>query len=210
MVGFVLLMAFLVYITIFDIARLGGTPDPGAAGLRSKAALPGRRETPTVDVGGVPVGAAHPVVVQSMTNTDTADADATALQVAALAHAGSELVRVTVNNDAAAAAVPEIGAQARRPGHRRAARRRLPLQRPSAPGSITRRPRRLDKYRINPGNVGGQATRRALRHHRPGGRRARQAGAHRRQLGLARPGPADRDDGRQRPRRRAPRPRATS
>ena len=54
------------------------------------------------------VGSGHPIVVQSMTNTDTADADATALQVAALAHAGSELVRVTVNNDAAAAAVPEI------------------------------------------------------------------------------------------------------
>ena len=70
--------------------------------------LPGRRPTPTVDIGGVKVGSRHPIVVQSMTNTDTADADATALQVAALAHAGSELVRITVNNDAAAAAVPEI------------------------------------------------------------------------------------------------------
>ena len=56
----------------------------------------------------MPVGSAAPIVVQSMTNTDTADADATALQVAALAHAGSELVRITVNNDAAAAAVPLI------------------------------------------------------------------------------------------------------
>ncbi|MEO8208659.1 MAG: flavodoxin-dependent (E)-4-hydroxy-3-methylbut-2-enyl-diphosphate synthase, partial [Chloroflexota bacterium] len=69
---------------------------------------PPRRPTDSVDVGGVLVGSAHPVVVQSMTNTDTADADATAIQVARLAHAGSQLVRVTVNTDAAAAAVPDI------------------------------------------------------------------------------------------------------
>ena len=67
-----------------------------------------RRPTLTVRVGGIPIGSAHPVVVQSMTNTDTADADATAIQVAQLAHAGSELVRITVNNDAAAQAVPII------------------------------------------------------------------------------------------------------
>ena len=54
------------------------------------------------------VGSAHPVVVQSMTNTDTADADGTAIQVARLAHAGSQLVRVTVNTEEAAAAVPEM------------------------------------------------------------------------------------------------------
>jgi (E)-4-hydroxy-3-methylbut-2-enyl-diphosphate synthase len=67
-----------------------------------------RRSTVTVDVGGVPVGSRHPIVVQSMTNTDTADADATAIQVARLAHAVSELVRVTDNTDAAARAVPEM------------------------------------------------------------------------------------------------------
>src|SRR5207249_5846112 len=55
---------------------------------------PRRRATVSVDVGGVLIGSAHPVVVQSMTNTDTADADATAIQVARLAHAGSQLVRV--------------------------------------------------------------------------------------------------------------------
>src|SRR5207247_8869638 len=70
-----------------------------------------RRRTVTVDVGGVKVGSAHPIVVQSMTNTDTADADATAAQVRALHQAGSELVRVTVNNEAAAEAVPHLGAQ---------------------------------------------------------------------------------------------------
>ena len=58
--------------------------------------------------GWHPVGGDHPIVVQSMTNTDTADADATAIQVARLAHAGSELVRVTVNTEEAAAAVPEM------------------------------------------------------------------------------------------------------
>ena len=63
----------------------------------------GRRGTPTVHVGGVAIGAEHPVAVQSMTNTDTADVAATIQQVAALARAGSELVRVTVNNDEAAA-----------------------------------------------------------------------------------------------------------
>jgi (E)-4-hydroxy-3-methylbut-2-enyl-diphosphate synthase len=67
-----------------------------------------RRKTVTAVVGGVPIGSAHPIVVQSMTNTDTADAAGTALQVADLARAGSRLVRVTVNNDDAARAVPEI------------------------------------------------------------------------------------------------------
>src|ERR687892_2630557 len=67
-----------------------------------------RRSTVTVRVGGVPVGSGHPIVVQSMTNTDTADVDATVRQVAALARAGSEMVRVTVNNEEAAAAVPAI------------------------------------------------------------------------------------------------------
>ena len=61
-----------------------------------------RRRTVTVDVGGVKVGSAHPIVVQSMTNTDTADVGATAAQTRALHDAGSELVRVTVNNEAAA------------------------------------------------------------------------------------------------------------
>jgi (E)-4-hydroxy-3-methylbut-2-enyl-diphosphate synthase len=67
-----------------------------------------RRQTVTATVGAVPVGSAHPIVVQSMTNTDTADVASTVEQVAALASAGSQLVRVTVNNEPAAAAVPEI------------------------------------------------------------------------------------------------------
>src|SRR5437879_5853984 len=67
-----------------------------------------RRPTVTTVVGDVAVGSSAPIVVQSMTNTDTADARATAEQVIALAQAGSQLVRVTVNNDDAAAAVPEI------------------------------------------------------------------------------------------------------
>ncbi|HZI51861.1 MAG TPA: flavodoxin-dependent (E)-4-hydroxy-3-methylbut-2-enyl-diphosphate synthase, partial [Terriglobia bacterium] len=70
-----------------------------------------RRKTVSASVGGVLIGSDHPVVVQSMTNTDTADAASTATQIAALAEAGSQLVRITVNNDEAAAAVPEIASR---------------------------------------------------------------------------------------------------
>src|SRR3981189_735531 len=67
-----------------------------------------RRRSVSVDVGGVKVGGGAPVVVQSMTNTDTADIEGTVRQVAALARAGSEIVRITVNNDESAAAVPHV------------------------------------------------------------------------------------------------------
>src|SRR5271154_5651284 len=67
-----------------------------------------RRSATVVDVGGVKVGGTHPIVVQSMTNTDTADVTGTVNQIMALAKAGSELVRVTVNTDEAAEAVPTI------------------------------------------------------------------------------------------------------
>jgi (E)-4-hydroxy-3-methylbut-2-enyl-diphosphate synthase len=119
-------------------------------------ALENRRATVTVNIGGVPVGSATPIVVQSMTNTDTADAATTARQVAALAAAGSQLVRVTVNNDDAAAAVPEIVERVRDTGadvpvigdfHYNG---HLLLTRyPACAGALA-------KYRINPGNVGGK------------------------------------------------------
>ena len=102
----------------------------------------------------MPVGSAHPVVVQSMTNTDTADADATAIQVAQLAHAGSELVRITVNNDAAAEAVPAIRAKLDALGVG------VPLIGDFHYNGhllLTKYPEMaaaLAKYRINPGNVG--------------------------------------------------------
>ena len=70
------------------------------------------------DAGGVKIGGGHPIVVQSMTNTDTADVAATVAQVSALARAGSELVRVTVNTEAAAAAVPAIREALERAGDR--------------------------------------------------------------------------------------------
>ena len=112
---------------------------------------PQRRKTVLVDVGGVKVGSPRPIVVQSMTNTDTADVDATVAQVRALHAAGSELVRVTVNTEAAARAVPAIVEQVDAPvigdfhynGH----------------VLLTKYPacaRALGKYRINPGNVGGK------------------------------------------------------
>eukprot|EP01037_Dinobryon_pediforme_P002376 gene2376-2412_t len=113
-----------------------------------------RLMTESVDVGGIRVGGQAPIVVQSMTNTDTADIEGTARQVAALARAGSELVRITVDRDEAAAAVPHI-------------RDRLAQMRVNVPligdfhyighKLLADHPacaEALDKYRINPGNVG--------------------------------------------------------
>ena len=129
-------------------------PDRGGAG--SIEHVIERRPTPTVDVGGVLIGSGHPIVVQSMTNTDTADADATAIQVAQLAHAGSELVRVTVNNDEAAKAVPVIREKLDRLGvgvpligdfHYNG--HLLLTKYPAAAAALA-------KYRINPGNVGAK------------------------------------------------------
>jgi (E)-4-hydroxy-3-methylbut-2-enyl-diphosphate synthase len=129
---------------------------PGAAAELAAGAHVRRRRTVTVDVGGVKVGSGHPIVVQSMTNTDTADPHATAEQVAALAAAGSELVRVTVNNEEAAAAVPAMV-------------RLLEQRHVYVPivgdfhynGHLLLRQfpetaRALAKYRINPGNVGAK------------------------------------------------------
>jgi (E)-4-hydroxy-3-methylbut-2-enyl-diphosphate synthase len=121
--------------------------------------LADRRETHAVDVDGICIGGGAPVVVQSMTNTDTADAAGTAQQVLELARAGSELVRITVNVPEAAAAVPEI-------------RRRLDDAGCGVPligdfhfnGHVLLRQfpdcaAALAKYRINPGNVGSGARR---------------------------------------------------
>jgi len=113
-----------------------------------------RHPTRTVHVGNAPMGSCHPVVVQSMTNTDTADAAATADQVALLAGAGSELVRVTVNTRSAAEALPEIVGRLRDRGVG------VPLIGDfHFNGHVLLREfpecaRLLDKYRINPGNVG--------------------------------------------------------
>lgn len=115
-----------------------------------------RRHTVTVRVGDVPVGSAHAIVVQSMTNTDTADVDATVAQVAALAEAGSELVRVTVNNDAAARAVPAI---VQRLADRGVAVPLIGDFHYNGHQLLTRYPacaEALAKYRINPGNVGAK------------------------------------------------------
>lgn len=113
-----------------------------------------RRKTVTVHVGQVPMGSEHPIVVQSMTNTDTADIEATVEQSRHLFQAGSELVRVTVNTEEAAQAVPEIVDRLEGEG----------LQVPiigdfhyNGHILLTRYPecaRKLSKYRINPGNVG--------------------------------------------------------
>src|ERR1700710_276445 len=118
-----------------------------------------RHKTTQVMVGGVAVGGGAPIVVQSMTNTDTADIAGTVEQIAALSRAGSELVRITVDRDEAAAAVPHIRDALRKRGittpligdfhyigHK------LLAEHPACAEA-------LDKYRINPGNVGFKAKR---------------------------------------------------
>ena len=115
-----------------------------------------RRTTPTVQVGSVPVGSCHHIVVQSMTNTDTADVVGTVRQVAALAEAGSEVVRVTVNHDEAARALPEIvegldriGVSVPIVGDFHYNGHLLLRKYPACAAALA-------KYRINPGNVGGK------------------------------------------------------
>ena len=130
------------------------SPAPVVAPDLEAAGPAPRRMTIAVKVGSVMVGGGAPVVVQSMTNTDTADAEGTARQIAALARAGSEIVRITVDRDEAAAAVPEIKERLLKMG----------LDTPIVGDFhynghllLTKYPdcaQALDKYRINPGNVG--------------------------------------------------------
>jgi (E)-4-hydroxy-3-methylbut-2-enyl-diphosphate synthase len=115
-----------------------------------------RRQTVSVEVGGVPVGSRHPVVVQSMTNTDTADVEGTVRQVAALWRAGSEVVRVTVNNEESARAVPRIvegllarGVHVPIVGDFHYNGHLLLTKFPDCAEALA-------KYRINPGNVGAK------------------------------------------------------
>ncbi len=118
-----------------------------------------RRQSIGVDVGGVIVGGGAPIVVQSMTNTDTADIDGTVKQVAALARAGSEIVRITVDRDEAAAAVPHIrdrlmarGVNVPIIGDFHYIGHKLLTDHPACAEALA-------KYRINPGNVGFKAKR---------------------------------------------------
>jgi (E)-4-hydroxy-3-methylbut-2-enyl-diphosphate synthase len=135
-----------------------------------------RHRSVGVMVGPVQVGGGAPIVVQSMTNTDTADVDATVRQVAALAQAGSEIVRITVDRDEAAAAVPKIKERLARigidvplVGDFHYIGHKLLADHPACAQA-------LDKYRINPGNVGfkdkrdkqfGQIVEMAIRHNKP-------------------------------------------
>jgi len=114
----------------------------------------GRHQTVQVTVGNVKVGGGAPIVVQSMTNTDTADVESTVTQVAALARAGSEMVRITVDRDEAAAAVPHIrekldkmGVDVPLIGDFHYIGHKLLAEHPACAAALA-------KYRINPGNVG--------------------------------------------------------
>ena len=113
-----------------------------------------RRKTVTCWVGDVPVGSGHAIVVQSMTNTDTADAKATAVQGAQLVRAGSEIVRVTVNNAEAARAVPEIKERMADMGYAAPLVGDFHYNGHILLREVPEAARSLDKYRINPGNVG--------------------------------------------------------
>ena len=126
-------------------------PDAAFGPAPRRAAVPVRVGR---GAGAVTVGGGAPIVVQSMTNTDTADVEATARQVAALARAGSELVRITVDRDEAAAAVPRIrdrllamGVEVPLIGDFHYIGHKLLADHPACAEA-------LDKYRINPGNVG--------------------------------------------------------
>jgi (E)-4-hydroxy-3-methylbut-2-enyl-diphosphate synthase len=126
---------------------------------KQTAAPQPRHKTVAVDVGGVIVGGGAPIVVQSMTNTDTADVAATVAQVAALAQTGSEIVRITVDRDEAAKAVPRIKEQLLKRGVNvpivgdfHYIGHTLLAENPDCAQA-------LDKYRINPGNVGFKAKR---------------------------------------------------
>ncbi len=128
-------------------------------GKRMSSFTPQRHPTPRVRVGSVWLGSAHPVVVQSMTNTDTADVAASVAQIAELARAGSELVRLTVNNAEAARAVPAIqeglakqGLDVPLVGDFHFNGHRLLADFPDCAQALA-------KYRINPGNVGSGQTR---------------------------------------------------
>ena len=118
------------------------------------AAMTERRKTDTVRVGDVLIGSQHPIVVQSMTNTDTADVESTVSQIRKLFEAGSEMIRITVNNGEAAQAVPEIAGRLEQSGIR------VPIIGDFHYNGhllLVRYPdcaRALAKYRINPGNVG--------------------------------------------------------
>ena len=107
-------------------------------------------------MGGVMIGSAHPIVVQSMTNTDTADAAGTAAQVAHLARAGSQVVRITVNNDAAAAAIPEIVQRLADDGLTTPIIGDFHYNGHKLLAAHPKAAELLAKYRINPGNVGSK------------------------------------------------------
>src|SRR5215475_13000963 len=136
--------------SIKDMRRM----DPTEFRMNDIAAPQPRHRTVPVMVGNVKVGGGAPIVVQSMTNTDTADVEQTARQVAALARAGSEMVRITVDRDEAAAAVPHIkekllkmGVEVPIVGDFHYIGHKLLADHPACAEA-------LDKYRINPGNVG--------------------------------------------------------
>lgn len=122
--------------------------------MHTKYGLQPRRKSTAVQVGTITIGGESPVVVQSMTNTDTADVIRTSAQIAELAQAGSEIVRITVNNLEAARAVPEIKNQLARMDINVPLVGDFHFNGHKLLGEVPECAQMLDKYRINPGNVG--------------------------------------------------------
>ena len=113
-----------------------------------------RRKTKTVNIGSVKMGSDHPVIVQSMTNTPTADIDATVAQIQLLERAGSELVRLTVNDFDAMKAIPEIVNRLRSEGYTAPLIGDFHYNGHVLLSKFPEAAKALGKYRINPGNVG--------------------------------------------------------
>ncbi len=113
-----------------------------------------RRKTHTVMVDHVPFGSDHPIVVQSMTNTPTRDIEATLAQIIELADAGSEIVRITVDTDAAAIAVPDIISELRKKGYNTPIVGDFHYNGHILLDKYPEMARAIAKYRVNPGNVG--------------------------------------------------------
>jgi (E)-4-hydroxy-3-methylbut-2-enyl-diphosphate synthase len=158
--------------------------------------LRNRHTTVPVKVAGVTIGGQAPIVVQSMTNTDTADVEATARQVQQLAAAGSELVRITVNTAEAAAAVPLIAERLQQLRCSVPLDRRFSFQRPQAAAGAPGLRRGAGQVPHQSGQRRArQQTRSAVRRDDRDRLPQQQAGAHRRQLGQPRPGPAAAADG---------------
>ncbi|MDD3375522.1 MAG: flavodoxin-dependent (E)-4-hydroxy-3-methylbut-2-enyl-diphosphate synthase [Candidatus Omnitrophica bacterium] len=117
-----------------------------------------RRKTPSVKIGRITIGSAHPIAIQSMTNTQTSDVSKTVAQIKQLVDAGSEIVRLTIDNERAMVAIPEIVSQLRKNSYSTPIIGDFHYNGHALLKKFPKSAKALDKYRINPGNVNKSAT----------------------------------------------------